>query len=109
MGDTTGLTAAERAAIQDSSGAPGRLSRRHFEAVERIVATREAAAAVQARAEVVARVEALADEWERLAGAESEAWRVFGPQTLSVPFAVEQVRAALAGPNPHPTQDGDPE
>jgi hypothetical protein len=43
------LTAAEQALVQDSSGAPGRLSRRHFEAVERIIAAREAAAEQRGR------------------------------------------------------------
>lgn len=40
-------------------------------------------------------VRALADEWEREFGEGTEAWRVFGPQTVSVPFAVKSIRRAL--------------
>jgi hypothetical protein len=60
------------------------------------LAAREAAAAEQARAEVVAAVSELVDEWEQNAGEDSAAWRVYGPQSLSVPFAVDSIRAALA-------------
>jgi hypothetical protein len=48
-------------------------------------------------------VKALADEWERKAGPESEAWAVYGPQKVRVPFAVEKIRAALSvAPQPQP-------
>jgi hypothetical protein len=57
------LTASEQASIQDSSGAPGRLSRSHFEAIERIIAARVA----EATAEALAFVDALAADSERLA------------------------------------------
>lgn len=43
MSETVRLYSNERNAIQDSSGAPGRLNRKHFEAIERIIAAREAA------------------------------------------------------------------
>jgi hypothetical protein len=83
---TVTLTDDERALIQDSSGAPGRLSRAHFEAVARIVAARVAALTADLatarlarsvlmdelndmtrdndeRARVIANVRALADDW----------------------------------------------
>jgi len=60
--------------------------------------------AAEARAEqaeaTIAAVQSLADEWERKAGPESRAWSVFGQQVVSVPFAVEQIRAALAAAGP---------
>lgn len=37
----------------------------------------------------------LLDMWERLAGPESNAWEAFGPQVVSVPFALEQIRRIL--------------
>ena len=43
----------------------------------------------------VARIEALVEEWGEY-GPDSEAWRVFGEQVLSVPFATASLRAALA-------------
>ena len=43
----------------------------------------------------LAAVKALADKWEADAGPDSQAWKVFGPQVVSVPFAVEQIRSAL--------------
>jgi hypothetical protein len=45
----------------------------------------------------LAKVEALADDWERRGGMKSRAWRVLGPQSLSVPFVVASLRAALSG------------
>ena len=43
------------------------------------------------------RVAALADGWESNAGTHSESARVFGPQKLSVNFAVDTIRDALDG------------
>lgn len=57
--------------------------------VERLTERAEAAEAA------LARVEALAEEWERKAGPESNAWSAYGPQSVSVPFAVQQIRAAM--------------
>ena len=48
-------------------------------------------------------VEGLADRWAGY-GEGSEAWRVFGPQVLSVPFAVDELRAALAAAVPTPPE-----
>lgn len=39
----------------------------------------------------------LASEWELHAGPDSDAWKVLGPQKVSVPFAVKSIRAALEG------------
>jgi len=69
--------------------------------------------AAEARAEqaeaTIAAVQSLADEWERKAGPESRAWSVFGQQVVSVPFAVEQIRAALAAAGPSaPETPSDP-
>ena len=50
---------------------------------------------VEALRAKVARVEALVEEWGEY-GPDSEAWRVFGEQVLSVPFATASLRAALA-------------
>jgi hypothetical protein len=65
-------------------------------AVMEALARAEAAEArEQALGQTVARVEALVDEWEERAGEQSSAWRAFGPQVLTVPFAVVSLRAAL--------------
>lgn len=39
----------------------------------------------------------LASEWELSAGPASKAWKVLGPQKVSVPFAVKSIRVALDG------------
>jgi len=41
-------------------------------------------------------VEALANEWETTAGPESKAAAVYGPQKVSVEFAVANIRAAIS-------------
>lgn len=64
-------------------------------------------AAAQARAETA---EAILDDWERKAGPGSPAEQVFGRQVVSVKFAVETLRSALAGdaacPLPEPEREG---
>lgn len=48
------------------------------------------------RAEIaVLQVQRLADTWEKDAGEDSAAWAAYGPQTVSVPFAVKSIRDAL--------------
>ena len=47
--------------------------------------------------DAIDRVEALTTEWETKAGPGSKAWEVYGPQNVSVPFAVKSIRAALEG------------
>lgn len=56
---------------------------------------RELAAQVAGLRSVVARVEALADKWEAY-GSGSKNERVFGRQMVSVDFAVDKLRTALA-------------
>jgi hypothetical protein len=51
---------------------------------------------VESRA-TIARVKSLADEWETNAGPDSRAWEVYGPQNVSVPFAVKSIRDAIKG------------
>lgn len=61
-----------------------------WEMAEPILTERDALAAK------VARVEALASEWEEKAGPDSRAYAAFGQQVVTVPFAVSEIRAALA-------------
>lgn len=67
-----------------------------------LAAARSALAAAETRIE---KALALLDEWQTKAGPESSVWEVFGPQSVSVPFAVESVRAALAAPTPQQPKD----
>lgn len=111
-GEGLRLTAAEREAVQDSSGAPGRLGRKHFEAVERILADRLAAVqaerrkfydegvahgrecGVAERDDLRGRLAALADRYAAEGAARDAAGKPAWPNNVA-----RDLRAALANPS----------